>query len=215
MVSEPGQAPGAVQKQRSHTCHDTRKEPQARADLCGVFPSFPTLRMSLEAIRQCTCPGEAGSQVPGGAIIPFSPSTGAWFLRVSVEVSLKHLIVGGHPGPPGSAGGRKQEGTRCLPNGGKKIVAFASSALVPGELVPSVDPWDRLMGKGLIKAEVASFRACLRAWVWKAQHQQPAWSVIRMMKLPQEGRWLNTSPQRSVLPRMFPILPGNLWGFAA
>lgn len=67
---------------------------------------------------------------------------------LSVEVSLKHLIVGGDSGPPGSAGGKKQEGTRHLPNGGKKIVvALASSVLFPGELVPSVDPWDRLMGK--------------------------------------------------------------------
>lgn len=63
-------------------------------------------------------------------------------------MSLKHLIVGGHPGPRGSAGGGKREGTRCLPNGAKKIVvASASSVLFPGGLVPSVDPWDRLMGK--------------------------------------------------------------------
>ena len=39
--------------------------------------------------------------------------------------------------------------------------------------------------------------------------------LLTMFQVAQEGRWLNTSPQRSVLPRMFPILPGNLWGFAA
>lgn len=107
------------------------------------------MRISLEAIRWCICPGEVWSQVLGGAIIPFFlPSTGACPEGLSVEVSLKHLIVGGDPGSPGSMGGRQQEGNRYLPNRGKKIViAFARSVLFPGELVPSVDPWDRLMGK--------------------------------------------------------------------
>lgn len=91
-----------------------------------------------------------GVSGPGRSHYPIFPPK-HWSLvpeGLSVEVSLKHLIVGGDPGSPGSMGGRKQEGNRYLPNRGKKIVIdFASSALFPGELVPSVDPWDRLMGK--------------------------------------------------------------------
>ena len=91
-----------------------------------------------------------GVSGPGRSHHPIFPPK-PWSLvpeGFSVEMSLKHLIVGGDPGSPGSMGGRKQERNRYPPNRGKKtVIAFASSALFPGELVPSVDPWDRLMGK--------------------------------------------------------------------
>ena len=133
MVSEPGQAPGAVQKQRSHTCHDTRKEPQARADLCGVFLSFPTLRMSLEAIRQCTCPGEAGSQIPGGAIIPFFlPSTGAWFLRVCRRGEFETSHCWGTPWATWFCGRREARGNQMSPKWSKEDCrCFCQLSAVP------------------------------------------------------------------------------------
>ena len=138
-------------------CCNTRKEPQAGADNRGVFLLFSTLKICLggkDGALGCEKKSPVGSRVLGGATVLFSSQAHKLVPDyLSLEVSLNHRAVGGSPGSPGSALGRKPKGPwflpcSCLADRGESV---AGAVFIPGLFWGGggtvTDPWDRLMGK--------------------------------------------------------------------